>query len=175
MQVIEGNFVILPSDTVYGLFCIAFDKKAVKKIYAIKGREYNKPLQVFFPGVKVAEKYVVLDAGRKKLLKKYLPGPYTVILKLKPAYKSKFTFLKQGTIGVRVIRSKLIDALILKTGPLAATSANISGEKTPVKFKDISYELRSKAGISVINDPAVRGRASRVVDLTGERPVILRK
>jgi L-threonylcarbamoyladenylate synthase len=170
----HGGVVILPTDTVYGLFCIASDKKAVKKIYKIKGRDYKKPLQVFLPDSKSIQKYAPVNSEQKKLIKKHLPGAYTLILKLKPAAKKEFSFLKTGTIGVRVINSKILKPILVKTGPLAATSANLSGEKTPVKFADIPYELRSKVELSVIFDRQVRGQASKVIDLTGKAPVIIR-
>jgi L-threonylcarbamoyladenylate synthase len=171
----NSGVVIMPSDTVYGLFCIASDKKAVKRIYKIKGRAYHKPLQVFFPDIKAVIKYAVVSPARKKLMKKYLPGPYTLVFKLRPAVKKIFTFLKTGTIGVRVIKSKILSPVLAKTGPLAATSANISGAKTPVKFADIPYELRAGVPLSVICDGMVKGKASKVIDLTGGNVVVLRK
>jgi L-threonylcarbamoyladenylate synthase len=170
----RGGVVIMPADTVYGLFCAASDKKAVKNIYKIKGRNFKKPLQVFFPDIKSVLKYAFVSPAQLKLVKKHLPGAYTLILKLKPAAKKKFTFLKTGTIGVRVIKSKILNALLAVTGPLAATSANISGDKTPVKFDDIPFELRSRVKLSVICDTAVGGKASSVLDLTGDKPVVLR-
>jgi L-threonylcarbamoyladenylate synthase len=171
----RGGVVILPADTVYGLFCKADDKKAVKQIYKIKGRDFKKPLQVFLSDIKSIAKYAVVKPLQKKLINKYLPGAYTLILRLKSAAKKKFSFLKTGTIGVRVIKSKVLRHILLKTGPLAATSANISGAKTPVKFADIPYELRRGVVLSVICDSLVKGKASKVLDLTGKKTVVLRK
>lgn len=167
----SGGVAILPTDTVYGLFCRAGDKKAVKQIYEMKGRDFKKPLQVFFPDIKTVGKYA--ETGGKQI-EKYLPGPYTLVLKLKFSMKRRFSFLKAGTVGARVIRSKLMAQILKKTGPLAATSANMSGGRTPVKFNDIPWELRSKAGICLINNRLVKGRASRVIAFSGEKPEILR-
>ncbi len=171
----RGGVVVLPAGTVYGLFCVAADKKAVRKVYSIKGRDFRKPLQVFFPDIRSAAKYAAMDGAMMKKARKYLPGPFTLVLKLKKNRQKHFSFLKRGTIGIRVIRSRLLSALLKKNGPLAATSANVSGDKTPVKFGDISFEIRSKAALSVIDDRQVSGRASRVIDFTGEKPVVLRK
>jgi L-threonylcarbamoyladenylate synthase len=170
----HGGVVIMPADTVYGLFCRAGDAKAVKQIYKIKGRDYEKPLQVFLPDVKSITKYAAVNPAKKKLVKKYLPGAYTLILKLKAGSKKKFAFLKTGTIGIRVIKSKILGPILLKTGPLAATSANISGAKPPVKFKDIPFELRSRVELSVICDRAVKGKPSKVVDITRQKTIVLR-
>ncbi len=171
----NGECVIFPTDTVYGIFAGAFDKGAAKKIFKIKKRDNKKPLQVFFDGMKTLEKYVLLNARQKKILKKNLPGPYTVILKLKPKYKTAFSFLKNGTVGARIIKNKYVSTAlkVLKT-PLAATSANISGEPAPRKFKEINHKLLSKIAVFIKDDSTVSGTASRVIDITGEKIVILR-
>jgi L-threonylcarbamoyladenylate synthase len=124
-----GNVVIMPADTVYGIFASAKSRKAVKKIFRIKGRSFDKPLQVFFASVKEARRYVLLDAKKSKLISDRLPGPYTVILKLKKIYVKTFRHLGiKDTIGVRVINNTLINRVIRLLGaPLAATSANYSG------------------------------------------------
>jgi len=170
----NGGVVILPTDTVYGFFCRANNKQAVKKIYKIKGRDFKRPLQVFLPGAGSIARYAVLDKGKRGFIKKHLPGPYTIILNLRATMKKRFVFLKAGTIGIRVVKIPFLKKILRSTGPLAATSANLSGGKTPVKFDDISWELRSKAGICLINDRIVKGTSSRVIDLTGKKPEILR-
>ncbi|MCX8092901.1 MAG: L-threonylcarbamoyladenylate synthase [Candidatus Goldbacteria bacterium] len=169
----KGEVIILPTDTVYGLFCRAFDKQAVKKIYKIKGRDFSKPLQVFLSKKTEIFKYCKLNNRQKKYINKYLPGPYTLILELRDKYKKFFSFLKD-TIGVRIIKYKLLNEIIKKTGPLAATSANLSGEPTPVKYNDIHPVLLEKL-FAFQDDSIVRGKASQVIDLTGEKLVILRK
>jgi L-threonylcarbamoyladenylate synthase len=170
----QGKVVILPTDTVYGLFCKASDINAVKKIYKIKGRDFSKPLQVFFSNKKDIYKYCELNIKQKKYICKYLPGPYTFILKIKHRYKSLFPFLKE-TIGVRLIKYKFLNNIIKNTGPLAATSANISGEKTPVKFDDISKKILKKVSFFIKDDSLVSGKSSKVIDLTGDKILILRK
>jgi L-threonylcarbamoyladenylate synthase len=170
----NGGVVILPTDTVYGLFCRADNKRAVKNIYKIKGRDFKKPLQVFLPDVVSIARYVMLDKEKQIFVKKHLPGPYTIILKLRTVMKKRFSFLRAGTIGIRVVNIRFLKKILGSTGPLAATSANLSGGKTPVKFDDISWELRSKAGICLINDRIVKGRSSKVIDITGKKPEILR-
>jgi len=170
----SGGVVILPTDTVYGIFCSAFDKKEVKKIYKIKGRDFSKPLQVFFSEKKSLKKYCVFNKKQKIFLNKHLPGPYTLIFKLKPQIKKLFSFL-QDTIGVRIIKSRFLNQIIKYTGILAATSANISGDKTPVLFNDISKSIIKKVDYFIIDDNLIKGKPSKVIDLTDNKMKILRK
>lgn len=170
---LKGEVVILPTDTVYGLFGRAFDKNAGKKIYRIKGRDFVKPLQVFLSKKSDIFKYCQVNEKQKKYIDKYLPGPYTLILKLKKNQKKLFCFLKD-TIGIRIIKNKLLNEIIKKTGPLAASSANFSGQPTPVKFKDINKNIVKKV-FFIKNDKFVKGKSSTVIDITGEEIKIIRK
>ena len=171
---LSGGIVILPTDTVYGIFCSALNKQAVNKIYKIKGRNFNKPLQVFFSDKNQIKKYCKLNSTQIKYIKKYLPGPYTFVLKLKKTAKKTFSFLK-NTIGIRIIKYNLLNNIIKKTGPLAATSANISGKKTPVFFDDISKMLKNKVDFALKNDRFIKGNPSTVIDLTRNSLNVLRK
>ncbi|MBP7793105.1 MAG: threonylcarbamoyl-AMP synthase [Candidatus Goldbacteria bacterium] len=170
----SGAIVILPTDTVYGIFCRALNKNAVKRIYKIKGRDFSKPLQIFLSDKNQIKKYCSLNDMKFRYINKYLPGPYTLIFKLNKSCPEKFSFLK-NTIGIRVINNVLLNNVIKKTGPLAATSANVSGDKTPVFFEDISEKIKNKADFLLKNDRCIKGRSSTVIDLTGDRLKILRK
>jgi len=160
----EGGVALLPTDTVYGLFVKALDKEAVKQVYAMKGRDFNKPLQVFFSSVDEIKKYALLSGKTEKKVRAMLPGPYTVILKLKAAKKNTFSFLGNGTIGARVVKVKCVNEVIKKCGPLAATSANVSGAGSPVKFKDIDPAIAGQCDITIKDDKIITGRASTIVD-----------
>ena len=171
----KDGVCIFPTDTVYGLFCSAYSKRAVSKVYGIKGRSKRKPLQLFLSDKNDIFKYAKASPSLKTKIKKMLPGPYTVILKLKPEYSKSFSFLKTGTAGFRVIKSSFIKSVIESLGgPVAATSANISGHKTPVKFRDIEAAVARKTGFAVKDDKQVRGIPSKVVDFTGEKEKVLR-
>lgn len=176
VEILEKDGVcIFPTDTVYGLFCSAYNKRAVSKVYGIKGRSKRKPLQLFLADKNEIFKYASASTSLKTKIKKMLPGPYTVILKLKPEYSRSFSFLKTGTAGFRVIKSPFIKSVIESLGsPVAATSANISGHKTPVKFRDIEAEVAQKAGLAVKDDKQVSGIPSKVVDFTAKRMKVLR-
>lgn len=176
VEALKNNDVcILPADTVYGLFCRARSSRAAFTIYKIKGRSKKKPLQLFFSDKKDIFKYALTTPAVKSRINALLPGPYTLVLKLKAAYKDKFSFLKTGTAGFRVIDSAILNGIIRELhGPLAATSANVSGGKTPVKFKDIEKAVLTGVKMAVRDDKAVNGKSSTVIDFTGKKEKILR-
>jgi L-threonylcarbamoyladenylate synthase len=162
----NGGVALLPAGTVYGLFADAKDKKAVNRIYRIKGREFNKPLQVFFPDLDSVKKIAELDSRQEKYLAGKLPGPYTIVLKLKKSAVKKFHFLS-GTIGVRIIKSAMMDRIFKAfDSPLAATSANVSGMPTPVSSGDIDPGIIEKSDIFFCSDRSLSGKSSTVIDLT---------
>jgi len=171
----KSGIVIMPAGTVYGLFCRALDPAAVRKIFGIKKRDVKKPLQVFLSSVDEIKKYAVITPGLMDRVKKYLPGPYTVILKLKPAYKKVFTFLSTGTIGIRVVNKGMAAEVVrVMREPVAATSANLSGKPAPKTFAEVEYEVLKHADYCADFDAEACGSPSSVVDLTGDEDVVVR-
>ncbi|MEI7542707.1 MAG: L-threonylcarbamoyladenylate synthase [bacterium] len=175
-QLLKHNKIcILPTDTVYGLFCRALSKSATTNIYRIKGRASNKPLQLFLADKKDILKYALVAPALKYKILALLPGPYTVILKLNTKYAKKFSFLKNGTAGFRVIKSKLINSIIkVLKEPLAATSANISGSNAPGKFVDIDTKIIKRVSLALSDDKQVKGKASKVIDYTTGKKIVIR-
>ncbi|MFP4466184.1 MAG: L-threonylcarbamoyladenylate synthase [Candidatus Goldiibacteriota bacterium] len=166
-----GGAAVMPADTVYGVFCRADNKKAVEKIYRIKGRDFKKPLQVFFSSKKGIYKAAAVSGHGEKMVEKNLPGPYTMIFNIKKNPGSSFL---KDTVGVRHIKYKWINDIIRLTGPLAATSANISGKKDPLRFSSVDKKIIEQADALVVCDRIVSGEASRVVSFIGGEPEILR-
>jgi L-threonylcarbamoyladenylate synthase len=172
----KGGIALLPAGTVYGLFCSALSKKGATKIYSLKGRSYDKPLQVFLNDRADIKQYASVSPEKAKKIASYLPGPYTIILKLKKSRLRTFSFLKTGTAGFRVVNIAMINDIIFALGsPLASTSANISGDATPVKYADITDKILKGSDIKVKNDILAAGRASSVIDMTGRADKVLRK
>lgn len=168
----EGGIAVIPADTVYGIFCHAENKKAVKKIYDLKGRDFSRPLQVFVSSLKQMRELAEPGRGHKQFLEDKLPGPYTLIFKAKPEGVKKMDFIDK-TIGIRYVELDIINGIInnLK-GPIAATSANFSGAATPVKFRDIDKEFLKNVDICIQFDKIVRGKASTVIDMTDGKKII---
>jgi L-threonylcarbamoyladenylate synthase len=168
----EGGIAVIPTDTVYGVFCSAENKKAVKKIYDLKGRDFSKPLQVFVSSLKQMRELAGIGNSQKRFLKEKLPGPYTLIFKAKPEGVKKMDFIDK-TIGIRLVELDIINTIINGlNGPLAATSANFSGAATPDKFRDIDKEFLKNVDICIQFDKIVRGKASTVIDMTDGKKII---
>lgn len=123
-----GGTVVYPTDTAYGLAVDATNSKAVEKLYRLKGRDFNKPVHVIMP----AKDFHTVQYGSlaKKLIKKYWPGPLTIVLPLK-AKGASWQKLSAGTktLGIRYPDNKIAQSLVESLNkPITTTSANISGK-----------------------------------------------
>jgi len=121
---------VLPTDTIYGLVGSAFSKKAVERIYEIKKRKKDKPLIILIPSPGDLKKFGIRPSKELiKFLKKIWPGPVSIIF---PVKNKKFLYLQRKTnsLAFRMPNSEFLKGILLKTGPLAAPSANPEG-KTP--------------------------------------------
>ena len=191
--------ILYPTDTLYGLGADALSDKAVSKVYAIKGRDEQKPIHAIVADIKMMEKYADVPDMARMLAKEFLPGPLTLILKKKAGVK---TGIAKGVskIGFRVPDNKFCLALAKKFGkPITTTSANKSGRKTERTVKAILKQLgvnNSYASVLPACAEASGGRQnvrmrnidlavdagelperqpSTVVDLSGKEPIILRE
>ncbi len=164
-----GKVLVCPTDTVYGLICDPANSKAMEKLFLIKQRPKNKPIPVFVKDIKMAKEFVEINKKQEGFLKKVWPGAVTAVLRFKK---------NGGTIGVRIPGYKFVLDLVGRIGPLAETSANISGEPATTKIKEvIKYFKGRKYQPDLILDAGdlKPAKPSRVIDLTGPGPVILRK
>ena len=155
--VLEGKIFIYPTDTIYGIGCNALDKKAVEKIKEIKKRDKDKPLSVIAPSIDWIKKSCFVDVD----LNKYLPGPYTLILKKKNA-----EFLKQvsslKTLGIRIPDCKFTKQIQKSGVPFITTSVNLSGEPQIKKISEIPKEILEKVDV-VVDAGELNGRASTLI------------
>ena len=130
VEIIEnGGVIIFPTDTVYGIGCNPYDTNAVKKIYEIKSREKIKSLPVLASSIQIVKQISIIDEFTEKIIKKYWPGPLTLILKLKDKNLKKSLNL-EDKIAVRIPNSECTLKLLNKCNLLVGTSANISGESS---------------------------------------------
>jgi L-threonylcarbamoyladenylate synthase len=170
----KGGIVAFPTDTVYGIGAMPFNKKAVGKLYDIKKRGKKKPIAILVSSKKIAGKFAAdIPSKAKKLMAKYWPGPLTLIFKKK---KSIPDFLTSGlpTIGIRMPKNDIALKLIKKAGgSLAVTSANISGNKPATSARQIKGLKR----IDIILDggKCKVGIPSAVIAVVGGKPRLLRK
>ena len=130
VEIIEnGGIIIFPTDTVYGIGCNPYDANAVKKIYEIKSREKIKSLPVLASSIEIVKQISIIDEFTEKIIKKYWPGPLTLILKLKDKNLKKSLNL-EDKIAVRIPNSVCTLKLLNKCNLLVGTSANVSGDSS---------------------------------------------
>ena len=154
----NGAIFIYPTDTIYGLGCDATNPESVKLIKKIKYKNKDKPLSIIAPSVNWIKKHCVVD---EKIIKKYLPGPYTLILK-----KKNPDFLKNvssnDSLGIRIPDCEFAN-LVRKAGrPFVTTSVNFVGKPFAVKISDIPKEILDMAEI-IIGVGKLDGRPSTLV------------
>ena len=173
---LTGGTVIFPTDTVFGIGANALDDKAVEKIFEIKKRDKNKPINVLIADyediLKVAE---IPSREEGKLMEKFWPGPLTIILKRKENVAN--TAASNGdTIGVRMPNSEVTRNLIREVGfPLATTSANVSGNEPGETIEKIDKELLENVDFILENGENSSKIASTIVKFENGKPVILRE
>jgi len=174
----QGEVMVCPTDTVYGLIADATNGKAVKKLLKIKKRNTQKPIPIFVKDIKIAKKFALINKNQEKFLKKVWPGKVTVVLKRKGKLP-RILFGNKKTIGLRIPNYKVINQLLLIINrPLTGTSANISGQPPSTKIKEVISQFKNqKFQPDLIIDAGnlPKSKPSIVLDLTTSPTKILRK
>ena len=170
----KGGLVVYPTETVYGLGCDPLNVQAVKRVLDVKGNR-KKPLPVLAASIVDADKVAFVSPNGKKLAAKFWPGPLTMVFPKKPALPDVVTF-GWDSVGLRIPDNDVALQLIsLSGGLLIGSSANRTGEEPARRVQEISGELKEMVDVVLDGGPAVQGRPSTVVDLTSEKPRILRE
>ncbi len=170
----QGELVAFPTDTVYGLGALVFDGKAVERIYSAKDRPAEKAIPVLIADLSDLEK-VSQDVPEmaKRLAARYWPGPLTLVVPKKPQLPE---FVSAGpTVGVRVPDHPAARELLRLTGPLAVTSANISGQSNPTTTGEVLAQLGGRIALILDGGTTPGGMPSTVADCTGAEARILRE
>ncbi len=171
-----GEVVAFPTETVYGLGGDALNPAAVKKIFAAKGRPSDNPLIVHLGSVSDLERVIAgrLDNASRKLIKKFWPGPLTIIFH-RSSKVPDITTSGLKTVAVRMPSHPITRAIIRTSGlVLAAPSANSSGLPSPTRAEHVLLDLKGKIPLIIDGGESPIGLESTVIDLTGEKPAILR-
>ena len=170
----SGGVIAFPTDTVYGIGVSAFHENAIEKIYQVKGRSTLKAIPILLGDPENAEQITPpLSAAVKGLTEEFWPGALTLVLPLLPTLPGNLS--PTPTIGLRVPDHKFTRALLRATGPLAATSANLSGEPSALTAAEVLAQLGSRVDLILDGGPSPGGKASTVVDCTSDEPVVLRE
>ncbi|MFA5247834.1 MAG: L-threonylcarbamoyladenylate synthase [Patescibacteria group bacterium] len=172
----KGKVIVYPTDTIYGLGCLATDKKAIDKIYRIKKREKKKPLIIFVSDFKMLAKYSIFDSVQKKFLKQIWPGPISVILNKKGKLLDELSG-GLSSVAVRLPKSRFLTKIIKGVGcPLVSTSLNLSGEKPLYKVDDLDEFFKGLKPDLIVDFGVKYSQPSKLIDLRDINDIkILRK
>lgn len=133
----EGGLISFPTETVFGFGVIFDNKKSYDRLIQVKRRPPEKPFTLMLSDLEQINKFAFVDHRASKLIKKYMPGQFTIILKAKNNLP-EYCVSKEGNVGIRISSDKLVRELIRKTGkPLLVPSANKSGELPLTKSDDV--------------------------------------
>jgi tRNA threonylcarbamoyl adenosine modification protein (Sua5/YciO/YrdC/YwlC family) len=169
-----GDLVVLPTDTVYGIAADAFKADAVQRLLDAKGRGRDMPPPVLISVVESLDALAtdVPDAGRK-LCEEFWPGPLTVICHAQTSLMWDLGET-QGTVALRVPDHENTRELLSRTGPLAVSSANKSGQPAALDVYDAEEQLQDSVAVYLDGGPVRGGQPSTIVDITGDVPRLVR-
>ena len=171
----NGELVISPTETVYGIGANALDENAVGKIFIAKGRPSDNPLIVHIADKRTIDEIAQdITEMEQILIDNFMPGPFTLILKRKPIIPDTVT-AGLDTVAIRMPDNIIARGIIQFSGvPIAAPSANISGRPSGTNIQDIRRELEGKVSAIVDGGETPIGIESTVVKVVDEVPIILR-
>ncbi len=169
-----GELVVLPTDTVYGLGADAFDADAVRRLLEAKGRGREMPPPVLV-GSAVTLNALASEVNdwTRTLVEHYWPGPLTVVVRQQASLQWDLGETR-GTVAVRMPHDPVALELLSRTGPLAVSSANTTGEPAATDADGAAAMLGDKVSVILDGGPTADDRPSTIVDCTGSQPRVLR-
>lgn len=170
-----GNLLVIPTDTVYGIAADAFSASAVSALLAAKGRGRDMPPPVLVPRAETV--FGLVDGVDERMLSltaRFWPGPLTIIANAQPSLDWDLGDT-HGTVAVRMPDDEYALALLGRTGPLAVSSANTSGEPAATSADAAMEMLGDDVDIYVDGGERASGISSTIIDLTSEVPRIVRE
>lgn len=171
----RGDLVVLPTDTVYGLGADAFSASAVTALFTAKGRGREMPPPVLVGSWTGLDGLMVtVDPVARDLVEAFWPGGLTIIVEHAPSLDWDLGD-NRGTVGVRMPAHPVAIDLLERTGPLAVSSANRTGQPSPTTGRQAQQELGQAVDVYLDAGPCASSLASTIVDLTGPEPVVRRE
>ena len=169
-----GEVVVLPTDTVYGVGVDAFASDAVAAVLAAKGRGREMPLPVLVPNEQTIDGLATnVPAYARDLIHAFWPGPLTLVLQSQSSLMWDLGETN-GTVALRMPENDTALRLLAEVGPMAVTSANVSGQPAAQNILDAATQLGSAVSVYLDAGPSGGSLASTILDCTGESPLILR-
>jgi L-threonylcarbamoyladenylate synthase len=170
----HGGIIAFPTDTVYGLGALVDDSMAIQRLFMVKGRTFNKAIAVLVGSMdQLANLTPNFNKSAKKLADRFWPGGLTLIVEKSPNLPSILS--PSRTIGIRMPDSEFTKELLMINGPLATTSANVSGGKNPTNAQEVLNQLGGKIDLLLDSGTILFGTPSTVVDCTGKKHSIIRE
>ncbi|MCW1960397.1 MAG: L-threonylcarbamoyladenylate synthase [Mycobacterium sp.] len=171
----SGRLVVMPTDTVYGLAADAFDNQAVAALLAAKGRGRDMPVGVLVGSWHTIEGlvYYVPDSARE-LIRAFWPGALSLVVQQAPSLRWDLGDAR-GTVMLRMPLHPVALELLRETGPLAVSSANVSGQPPATTGQEAQHQLGGLVDVYLDGGPSEQQAASTIVDLTGASPRVLRE
>src|SRR5580658_8642809 len=173
--VLRGELVVLPTDTVYGLGTDAFNPAAVRRLLAAKGSGRDMPPPVLVGTVRAASA-LVEDLGPygQLLIDEFWPGGLTIVCRAARTLNWDLGDTR-GTVAIRMPQDPVALALLTETGPMAVSSANLTGSPAASTAQEARDQLADSVAVYLDGGPSTGGVASTIVDLTGSQPRLLRR
>ena len=170
----NDGLVAFPTDTVYGLAAPVHNIESIDRLYVVKGRNNTKAIAVLLgDSNQLAQVAVDLSKSARKVAQHFWPGPLTMIVPRHPSLPDILAPLP--TIGVRIPDHPVALALLKAAGPLAVTSANISGSDNTLTAKQVMKQLKGRIHLIIDGGRTPGGVPSTVIDCTTPEPKILRE
>lgn len=171
----NGNIIVYPTDTIYGIGCDILNKKAIQTIQTIKNRKKQKPLSIICSDLKDISRWAIVSNMQYKILKKYLPGPYTFILTASNDAPKILQDEKRKTIGIRIPDNKVCLDIVSNLGnPIVTTSVNLAGEVNYVNPDDIKKDWYGKVDL-ILDAGEISNDPSTIISLVDENIEIIRQ
>ncbi len=169
-----GGLVVYPTDTIYGLAADPFRPASIDRLYAVKARPRDDPVSVAVADVADVFRFGVKTPIAEAFCKKNLPGPFTVVLRAQDA-APRPVVSQGGRVALRVPGHPIPRLLAKAYGPVTSTSANLHGGPSPVTCAEARDQLGDRVDLYVDGGPTPLRGESTIVDLSGERPKVLRR
>ncbi|MEE3848715.1 L-threonylcarbamoyladenylate synthase [Gordonia sp. LSe1-13] len=170
-----GRLVVLPTDTLYGIGCEAFDSEAVASLLAAKGRGRDMPVPVLVGSWHTIDGLVLsVSTAARDLVEAFWPGGLSLVVEQAPSLAWDLGDT-DGTVMLRMPLHPVAIELLREVGPMAVSSANVSGRSPATTVDEAREQLGESVSIYLDGGPAAAAQASTIVDLTGSTPRILRE
>ena len=171
----NDKIVVFPTETVYGIGGNALKVEVINKLFQAKKRNYGKPISLLVGSIDKIKNIAYVDKNEEKIIKAFMPGELTLVLKKKACVNDLVTAGK-NTVGVRIPNHNIALCILNKVDfPLATSSANISGENNIADFDEIINDLKDYVDIFIKGNISDDLKASTVVELNNDIVNILRE